>query len=202
MDLYEGVFQKYSAIYNEIQALLQNSPKVLILGIGENRMGDDGAGQLISFGLDKFNGHPQICVINGGITPEERLSEIEAFQPDVMIVVDVIDLKSPPGTVRLFGESQMANYLPISSHSMPLPVFMDRCKRVSVNVKIVLLGICPYSLEFLDRYALFEEDRFSLDEKEENPNIPFYDFNLSPEMEQIGKELISLLSAIFESQYC
>ena len=74
------VTEKYSSVYGELQEIVQSSPKLVILGIGENRMGDDGLGQLITFELDKWSKYPQIRIINGGITPEERLDELIEFQ--------------------------------------------------------------------------------------------------------------------------
>lgn len=193
--------EKYQLLQQKIQPLLANSPKLLILGIGENRMGDDGAGQFISFGLDQFNQSSNICIINGGITPEERLQEIIDFQPDLMLIIDVIDLPSPRGSIDVFDESQLVNYLPISSHSMPLPVFVDRCHHGIPHLSMKLIGIRPYSLEFLDQYALYEEDKYSLDDKEQNLNIPFYAFNLTHEMKEICDNLINLFHLMLNESY-
>lgn len=190
--------EKYTSLQKSLESLMHQSPKTLILGIGENRMGDDGAGQYISFGLEKYNASENIRIINGGITPEERINEIVAFQPDLMIIIDVIDLPASAGTVKIFEEDQMVNYLPISSHSMPLPVFVDRCRQYIPGITMKLVGIKPFSLEFLDRYALYKEEEYSLDDKEANPNIPFYDFNLTSSMLQICEDLIQMFSAIFD----
>ncbi len=197
-----GYLEKYAEIRRQLQLLLKSHPKVLILGIGENRMGDDGAGQWITFNLDKNLSDSNICIINGGITPEERLSEILDFQPNLMIVVDVVGTNRLPGSVNLFEEDQMLNYLPISSHSMPLPVFVDRCKMGISNLQMKLLGICPYSLQFLESYALYKEDVYDLDAKEADANIPFYEFNMTPEMKVIGDDLVLVFLDLFkESGY-
>lgn len=193
-----GYLAKYADIQRKLQALFKSHPKVLILGIGENRMGDDGAGQWISFSLHKQISSTEICVINGSITPEDRLPEILAFQPDLMIVVDVVGSDNPPGSIDLFEESQMLNYLPISSHSMPLPVFVDRCKIGVPNMQMKLLGICPYSLQFLESYKLYKEDEYDLDAKEADINIPFYDFNMDPKMKTLSDELVSLFMGLFK----
>ncbi|UYP45345.1 hypothetical protein NEF87_001630 [Candidatus Lokiarchaeum ossiferum] len=193
-----GYLAKYAEIQRQLQTLFNSHPKVLILGIGENRMGDDGAGQWISFNLDKQITSPEICIINGGITPEERLSEILDFQPNLMIVIDVVGTDNLPGSVGLFEEKQMLNYLPISSHSMPLPVFVDRCKIGVPNLQMILLGICPYSLQFLESYKLYKEDEYDLDAKEADPNIPFYDFNMDPKMKSLSDEIVALFVQIFK----
>ena len=198
MDLME----KYKNLNISLAGLLKSSPKLLILGIGENRMGDDGAGVYITWELwQKWGKNDKIEIINGGITPEERLSEIIDFQPELVLIIDVIDLKKPSGTVGIFEEEKMLNYLPISSHSLPLPVFIDRIKRHVSGVDIKLIGICPYSLEFLDHFDLYQEDLWNLDMKEENPNIPFYSFNLTKEMEKVCKELIDVLNGTLKIYY-
>ena len=196
------VTEKYSSVYDELQEIVQSSPKLVILGIGENRMGDDGLGQLITFELDKWSKYTQIRIINGGITPEERLDELIEFQPEVLIIVDAIGGgKLNPGMVNIYPSDKLLNYLPVSSHSLPLPVYIDRCYRGVPNLKIFLLGITPFSLDFMDTYELFDEENYSLDDKEENPNIPFYSFNLTPEIEEISEEIVALLKEIIEKKY-
>lgn len=190
-----------SILDNSLENLLKLKPKFLLLGIGENRMGDDGAGQYITFNLDRFNGRSNLLIINGGITPEERLQEIIDFQPELMIILDVIDIPGSPGTIGIFEETQMQNYLPISSHSMPLPVFVDRCRQYIPHIKMKLLGIKPFSLEFLDHYALFQEDKYDLDAKERNPNIPFYDFNLTDSMREICNGIVKIFDEKFDKYY-
>ena len=198
MDLKE----KYKNLNISLTHLLKSSPKLLILGIGENRMGDDGAGVYITWELwQKWEKNTKISIINGGITPEERLSEIVDFQPELVLIIDVIDLKNPSGTIGIFEEDKMLNYLPISSHSLPLPVFIDRIKMGISGVDIKLVGICPFSLKFLDTYQLYREDLWDLDMKENNPNIPFYSFNLTKEMEKVCIELIDVLNETLKLYY-
>ena len=196
------VTEKYSALFDDLHKILQSSPKLVILGIGENRMGDDGLGQHITFELDKWSKYPQIRIINGGITPEERLDELIEFQPDVLIIIDAIGGgKLNPGQVNLYPGDKILNYLPVSSHSLPLPVYIDRCYRGVPNLKIYLLGITPFSLAFMETYVLFDEEHYSLDDKEANPNIPFYTFNLTPEIIEISHEMVALLKEIIEKKY-
>lgn len=196
------VTEKYSSVFGDLQEIVQSSPKLVILGIGENRMGDDGLGQKITFELDKWSKYSQIRIINGGITPEERLDELIEFQPEVLIIVDAIGGgKLNPGMVNIYLGDKILNYLPVSSHSLPLPVYIDRCYRGVPNLKIFLLGITPFSLDFMDTYELFDEEHYSLDDKEANANIPFYTFNLTPEIEEISMEIVALLKEIITKKY-
>jgi len=186
---------------DQLENLIKNSPRLLFLGIGENRMGDDGAGQLISYLLDQKFNFSEVKVINGNIVPEQRLDEILHFNPKLIIILDAIQTEDPPGTVMLLEEKRMRLYLPISSHSMPLPIFVDRIKANLPRVQILLLGIRPFSLEFSERYELFDEDNHTLDDYEANPNLPFYAFHLTAEMEKLCHNLTLELVEIIKKYY-
>ena len=185
----------------KVEDLIENTPRLLILGIGENRMGDDGIGPYICFKLSMDFDNEKIKVVNGGITPEERMDEVVEFQPNLIIVIDAIDDGKPKGSVNLYDHEQMLNYLPISSHSLPLPIFMSRLVDQIPGVTIKLLGICPFSMCFLDTYQLYKEDEYTLDEKENDPNIPFYSFNLSSQIKELGLDLITQLKEVFGKKY-
>lgn len=175
---------------DELSNLLQNKPRLVILGIGENRMGDDGAGQYIAFHLDEMIKNPAIKIINGGISPDHRLDELTHHDPDILLVVDAIQMDLPPGNIAFLEEQRMRNYLPISTHTLPLPVYLDRVKIAVPKIRIYLIGICPYSLVFSERYELFQEGIYSIDDYETNLNLPFYAFHFSAEMQQICNDLV------------
>jgi hydrogenase maturation protease len=164
-------------------------------------MGDDGSGQYIAFHLEQRLRSPKVKVINGGIVPEERFQEVVDFGPEALILIDAVDSGRPKGEVALYDDTQMMNYLPISSHSLPLPIFIDRCKRNIEGLTVKLLGIQPFSLKFLDHFALYMEETYSLSDKEENPNIPFYAFNLTEQMEKICETLIDIFITVIKENY-
>jgi hydrogenase maturation protease len=164
-------------------------------------MGDDGAGQLISYLLDLNLKGTNVKVINGNIVPEQRLDEIIQFAPQSLLMIDAIQTEDPPGTIMLLDENRMRMYLPVSSHNMPLPIFVDRIKTNVPGIQIKLLGIRPFSLEFSERYALFEEDKHTLDDYELNPNLPFYAFHLTSEMEKLCHQLATEVSNLVKKYY-
>jgi hydrogenase 3 maturation protease len=193
------ITESLTSIKEQLSKIVVNHPRLVILGIGENRMGDDGAGPLVSFALYKQFHMPLVKIINGGIAPEHYLSEIIAFNPNILLLIDAITMDHPPGSVHFLNDSVMRNYLPISSHTLPLPVFLDRCKVNIDGLHVYLLGIVPYALDFLDHYELYHEDQFGLDEKEADPNIPFYAFNISPQMIHICENLVKMLGEVLQS---
>ena len=193
--------ETFDDLKTKLSTLLQPLPKVLFLGVGENRMGDDGAGPWLSFELDQWCHLSQIKIINGGIIPEQRLEEILAFNPDIIFLLDAMQTDAAPGTVELLEEDRMRMYLPISTHSLPIPVFLDRVRKFLPEVLIYLIGICPFQLEFSDRYEMFHPDIYSLDDYDEHPNIPFYAFHLLSEMESILTALREILKEILTQFY-
>ena len=98
--------------------------------------------------MDQWCHLSQIKIINGGIIPEQRLEEILAFNPDIIFLLDAMQTNAAPGTVELLEEDRMRMYLPISTYSLPIPVFLDRVRKFLPEVLIYLIGICPFQLEF------------------------------------------------------
>jgi hydrogenase maturation protease len=194
MSLPKNYTQNLKQIDVDLSKLLQDKPRLVILGIGENRMGDDGAGQYISFHLDDLLKLTAVKIINGGISPDHRLEDIAHHNPEILLVIDAIKMEMPPGNLALLEETMMRNYLPISTHTLPLPVFLDRVKTAVPKIRIYLVGISPYSLAFSEKYELFQEDKYSMDDYETNLNLPFYAFHFSVEMVQICNDLVKILN--------
>lgn len=182
-------------------SILKDKPKLLILGIGENRMGDDGIGPWLTYNLYRQFNHDRVLIMNVGVLPEHRLDEMKAFNPDIIILIDAIQKKETPGTFAIFTREQMCNYLPISSHSMPIPIFVDRVEMEIPKVKLYLVGIEPFHLEFEEAFHLYDEEDHELDDFEEDPNIPFYRFYLSPKMQEIAKDLLKVFSQLLSEHY-
>jgi hydrogenase maturation protease len=169
--------------------IFRNANKLLLLGVGENRMGDDGIGPWLSFRLYQDLKLPRVKIINGGILPEQRLDEIVTFRPDVIILIDAIRAGYAPGSVGIYEQKELKNYLPVSSHTIPLPVFIDRIVSTLPQTHLYLLGIEPYRMDFEEAYHLFEEEIYGLDDYEQDPNIPFYRFCLTPQMQELGEKI-------------
>ncbi|HEY9153050.1 MAG TPA: hydrogenase maturation protease [Anaerolineales bacterium] len=89
---------------DELGQRVQNK-KVLILGVGNRLRGDEGVGSFIVKRLkDKVN----VPLLDGGTVPEKQLSQIEAFHPDLVLVVASADVPNAlPGEMGLFELDQM-----------------------------------------------------------------------------------------------
>jgi hydrogenase maturation protease len=85
--------------------------KTIILGIGNTLLSDEGVGIHVLDALAK-TALPQegvVDLIDGGTLSFTLAVTIE--EADSLIVVDAAQLKSPPGTLRLFQGEDMDNFL-------------------------------------------------------------------------------------------
>lgn len=85
--------------------------KTIILGVGNTLLSDEGVGIHVLEALAKSS-LPQegvVDLIDGGTLSFTLAVAIE--EADALIVVDAAQLKSPPGTLRLFRGEDMDNFL-------------------------------------------------------------------------------------------
>jgi hydrogenase maturation protease len=126
---------------------------VLILGIGNTLLTDEGIGVHVVERLRSvLECHPAVEILDGG-TLSFTLAEPIA-RADGLIVVDAARMHSPPGTVRLFENSEMDRYLRgnrQSVHEVSLADLLD-IARLSEHLPLqrYLIGIEPKSLEWGD----------------------------------------------------
>ncbi len=202
----------------QILELVKDKPRILIVGIGENRMGDDGFGpftiytlietfqSLISSSYDKKTNQfltaegRTVKLMNAGIVFDSRIKEIVDFHPDIMLIIDAIEGNNVNEGLFLFSEQQFVPIMPISSHSLPIHLVLKRIReKIELN-SVYLLGIKPLSLNIAERFVQFQSNRISLDEFDDNLDLPFFEFNLSPEIESASKKLVDILVKILINQ--
>lgn len=181
----------------KILDLVEKAEKILFLGIGEVNLRDDGFGPYITAyfstkSLDNF------LFINGATTPELRKDEILDFKSDLMILVDTCDSGDPPGTLILANEKKLVNYLPISSHTLPIQLFIASLKSDLPNLQTYLLGVNPVSLVGKEERFHYKPDKYDLDDFERDPNLPFFEINLTPEIQGIADKIIKFLEELLK----
>jgi hydrogenase maturation protease len=87
-----------------------NIKKVLVMGVGNTLMQDDGVGIHIVESLRQSpDSHPALHLVDGGTIGLALLPEIE--DSDAVIVVDASELGAPPGTLRVFRNSEIDGQL-------------------------------------------------------------------------------------------
>jgi hydrogenase 3 maturation protease len=121
---------------------------LIVLGVGNVLKGDDAVGPHVveRLSADYGPGKPEgsrFTAVDCGTTPENYTGLIRRERPSTLVIVDAADMGLPPGSVRIIPGSR-AGALGLSTHSMPLSLFMDYIADLCGDV--VLVGIQPASM--------------------------------------------------------
>jgi hydrogenase maturation protease HycI len=134
---------------NEITNLLAEyilrAKKVAVLGCGSPLRGDDAAGTEIALRLADLDG--QARAYPGDVAPENLTGEIKAFAPDLLIVIDALDLNADPGKVIPVDKTDIGG-VSFSTHMLPLNIVIDYLIQ-ETGCEVLLLGIQAAQLEFM-----------------------------------------------------
>jgi hydrogenase 3 maturation protease len=140
---------------NSLSKLLRNylansngSPRLAIVGIGNELNGDDAAGSLVARSLrEKKCNWGIYCplVIDAGVAPENMTGEIREFKPGLIVFIDAADMGEAPGTVRWIAMDEIDG-MSASTHRMPLSM-LAQYLTLELGCDIVLLGIQPSTVK-------------------------------------------------------
>jgi hydrogenase 3 maturation protease len=117
---------------------------VVIMGIGNPCRGDDAAGSMLA---QKISAVPGVRVIDAQEVPESYVRQVAGEEPDTVVLIDSVDLKSAPGSVALLDKNQLAGYCP-STHRVPLTLLMDYLER-ETHARVCLIAIQPRHAAFM-----------------------------------------------------
>lgn len=81
----------------------------LVIGIGNNLLGDDGAGIHVIDRLGSKNLPAHVELVDGGTLSFTLLEKVEAAER--LIIVDAAQLNAEPGAVQVFADAEMDAYL-------------------------------------------------------------------------------------------
>ena len=128
-----------------VQEMLRNRlvGTVMILGVGNQLRGDDGAGPLL---IRKLEGKTKYLLLDCGETPERYSRDILAAQPDVVMIVDAARLGRPPGAVEII-EPGAIDISGMSTHNLSLGLFIKYLKQ-QCDADVFMLAVQPGSREF------------------------------------------------------
>ena len=125
--------------------------RTLVLGIGNILLRDEGAGVRVVNRLAELNPEAEDIVwMDGGTLSFTLAPEVEASRN--LIVVDVTQLKSPPGTVQVFVDGEVDTMLRSagrSVHEIGIMDLMDMARLAeSLPERRALVGIQPEAIEW------------------------------------------------------
>ena len=173
----------------------RDATKVAIIGIGEEKLTDDGVGPYIIYKLLQFN-NDKFLIMNCGIDMMARMDEIITFAPSHMILIDTCTYNGPPGTVAILKRKDISDLVPISSHTIPVQIVIDLLHEKIPNLHSFMIGIVPESLAGFDELLLFERGKYTFDELNDNPDLPFFDIKLTDTIKVVADSLIGALKQL------
>lgn len=124
-------------------------PRVLVLGIGNLVMSDDGVGVKVVQQLQReYRFAETVEIMDGGTLGLDLLPKLEGIER--LIVVDAVETGEKPGTcVRLVGEElPIALETKVSPHQMGLKDLLSVAELMGHSPReMVLIGVQPGSIE-------------------------------------------------------
>ena len=121
------------------QLLAQEDKRILFVGIGNLLKKDDGVGVYISNSIKKRDNIDSLTV---EMSIENYIGKINSLNPDILILIDCMDLKSHPGTYKLLELNQIQD-ITFNTHNISLNRLKDFFK-----MPVYILGIQPEKIEF------------------------------------------------------
>jgi len=176
---------------------LKGATKVVFMGIGEEKLTDDAVGpyiisELLEYASEKF------LFINAGIDPMARIDDIIKFQASHLVLFDTCTLSGPPGTVSILERDNICDYVPISTHTIPVHIVIDLLIGKLPDLKVFMIGFIPESLEGFKELTLFKKRTLSLENIDENIELPFFNIQLTETIHQAADNVIIIIKEVMK----
>jgi hydrogenase maturation protease len=127
-------------MFDEIKSLLLQKDKMkLFVGIGNLLKMDDGIGVYISKRIKSGNNVSSLTV---EASIENYIGKINSLNPDILILIDCVDMKRVAGTFKLMRLDKIKD-LTFNTHNISL-------RRLSefFDMPVYILGIQPEKIDF------------------------------------------------------
>lgn len=122
-------------------------PRVAFVGIGNEFNGDDCVGPLVARRLiARLGSRDNILILDAGTAPENVTGSLRSFQPQLVVLVDAVDLGEPVGEVQWLAWDAIEG-MDAFTHGLPPAVF-GNFLRQELDCQVFLIGIQPASLIF------------------------------------------------------
>jgi len=137
-------------VFKELDKLLADkNRKILFAGIGNVLKSDDGAGVYISNRI-RSNDHITALPVETGI--ENYIGKINSLDPDILVLIDCVDMKLPPGSIRILDINQIQD-LTFNTHNISLRKLPD-----FFTMPVYILAIQPENILFGENISYIVKD--------------------------------------------
>jgi hydrogenase maturation protease len=174
---------------------LKGAQKVVFMGIGEEKLTDDGVGPYIISELLSLNSE-RFKFINAAVDPMTRMNEIIEYSPSHLVLIDTCTLNAAPGTVAILERGNIKDYVPISSHAIPVFIVVDLIMEKLPNLQAFMIGIVPESLEGFTELHLYKKGDVLLNELNESQDLPFFNLHLTDTVKNAADQIIEIIKEI------
>ena len=185
-------------LFQKIQFRLKDASKIVFMGIGEEKLTDDGVGPYIISELLHLS-NERFLFINAGIDPMARLDEIFNYNPSHLVLIDTCTLNEEPGTISILERDNMCDYIPISSHTIPIHIVIDLLGTRLPNLEVFMIGFVPKSLEGFTELSQYKKEDLSLEELNINIDLPFFEIHLTETVQQSAELVIRIIKKLIDS---
>jgi hydrogenase 3 maturation protease len=132
-------------VFEELDRLLSHTEKkVLFVGIGNLLKMDDGAGVYISRKI-RNKGNLSSLTVETGI--ENYIGKINSLKPDILVLIDCVELGSAPGIFKLLELNQIQD-LTFNTHNISLRRLADFFK-----MPVYILAVQPEKVDFGEKIS-------------------------------------------------
>ena len=128
---------------------MQQDKKILFVGIGNVLKQDDGVGVYISRGIRNMGNISSLTV---EVSIENYIGKINNLDPDILVLIDCVNMNADPGTSGLIHVSQTED-LTFNTHNISL-------RRLSefFAMPVYILGIQPEKFDFGENISYIVKD--------------------------------------------
>jgi hydrogenase maturation protease len=121
-----------------------DEPCVLVLGIGNTLMQDDGVGVWAVRALSEAYALPSSArLVDGGVAGLRLLPEVS--RADYLLIIDAVEGKGPPGSIYLLSQEELPSRQGpfISAHEVGISELLSVAKLLEILPRTRILGVQP-----------------------------------------------------------
>lgn len=185
-------------LFEKLLKRLSGAKKVVFMGIGEEKLSDDGVGPYIISELLPFSDREKVLFINAGTDPMARIDDVVNYKPDFLILIDTCTVNKPPGTITILEREVIKEYVPISTHTIPVHIVIDLIVEKLPTLNVIMIGFVPESLEGFKDLKLYKQDSLTLEERSDNIDLPFFEINLTTKLKIEADKLIAIIKKLIK----
>jgi len=137
-------------VFNSLEELLSLKDRsILFVGIGNVLKSDDGTGVYIS---SNIRNRDNISALTVEVSIENYIGKINSIDPGILVLVDCVDLQSPPGTYKLLDINEIQD-ITHNTHNISLRRVADFFK-----MPVYILAIQPEKVDFGENISYLVKD--------------------------------------------